>query len=265
MPAFTALGLIIIIGTVLVACVAGATIFLCWVDRQVPSLPCSLIDIKWINTVTSYEYDRLHSDAVYQPASAVEQDKNTSNSSRGPGGSEVRSAVRSKIREPSVSEISPNSIESQEGKRKSLVETAADRSSASIKWAPARLGTEGRWSQPGKVLLLCFRQLFLAIGRSTAPRFCPIRLILRSRNDDLVSVYSQAWTIALEAVSPSSSRPFGSEQSPQPFNRRSGQCGEYLAGVRVLIYTLGCIEWMLRLLQSFTLYDRTLHHFCSHC
>lgn len=43
MPASASpLEIVIVTGAVIAGCVAGATVFLYWLDRQVPSLPCSL-------------------------------------------------------------------------------------------------------------------------------------------------------------------------------------------------------------------------------
>lgn len=91
----------------------------------------------WIDTLMSYEYDRLHSDAMYEPPSAVEKDQVASDSFRAGGGSELRPTVQLGTNESSVSNIS------RFGSRtRSPATTTLNRSSACAERASGRLEPE---------------------------------------------------------------------------------------------------------------------------
>lgn len=95
-----------------------------------------------IDTLMSFEYDRTHSDAVYEPPPAVKTDKVPSNSSRSRHGSKMQAAVQSEVNELSVSDTSLRRSQSQEEKGDSLAATSANRASPGAKGVPVRMGPE---------------------------------------------------------------------------------------------------------------------------
>ena len=106
--------------------------------------------MNFINTLRSYEYDRLHSDAVYESTSADNEDGVPPESSRGRRKSETRAAVQSEISAPSTPDASLRRSPLPEGKMMFPTETTANPSNAGAKGASARVAPEDVGPKPEK-------------------------------------------------------------------------------------------------------------------
>lgn len=103
-----------------------------------------------IDTLMSFEYDRTHSDALYEPTSAIKTDKIPPSSSRDRRGSKMPPATQSEISEPSVSDTSLSRSQSQEEKERSPAATTASRTSPNAKGLFARMRPEETGNDPDK-------------------------------------------------------------------------------------------------------------------
>ena len=97
-------------------------------------------EMDWINTLREFEYDRTHSDAVYEPPPNLDKNGPSPDSSQGGNGSEVQPIFQSEVKESSTSDTSRRRRQSQEETKVSSAKTASDPFDANAKKAAARSG-----------------------------------------------------------------------------------------------------------------------------